>query len=630
MSGKLVHLVRIRKRLQQESIPYTINELASKDLSRIEKGHQSPTIKTLNRVLGFMGLPLRTFFSPWLTNPTTDKLAKRDTILHLLDKYTLSASGEIKLLLKELKDSGEFEQGINLQFILSCEAQLNELVGGTVANTISMAKRGLAATTYNEFDEHNFEKHILIFEESNLLYTLACAYKRMGNIEFAISILTRIYNGISKLPSDDHEKEKRLAKVLLTLSNFQIECGRYAEALDTCEIGNYVSLKRNKGKYTPDFLYNKAKCMIYMGKATQHLFQLAYFGYMLLWKREQAMCVLKTAEHLGIRFNTYNTETLEFVEIDPVLARGESIKCEEIGTLIAILSERTGIKSQKSMYQGVCTQGNYSQIIANKVTLNHYFAEVFMQRLGRDINNYYWSFLSKDDFQIRQLRDEVLSQLVANNYNKAEELLNKLKQKKDYKKNLGLQFIKNAEATIFASRYGDKHSELLRMLQEAIKISLPDFDERNISHYRLTYYEILIINKMAIHYCEAGDLKRGLRMFEDLRDSMNNYYEDETEKIRMYPTVLYNLSKYLGRTKRHKEALELVDEAEKLSVKHGRLRLLDRIMGNKGFNLFKLGNEKESIPYLALAYYGAIILDETSNQQATADFTKVHLGIEFD
>ena len=629
--GYLVKEIRERKILRQTLVASSNEPYTVANLSRVEKGIQKPQYDTVYKLINSMGLSPTTIFYPWLENQTISQINIRDRINYLLDIASPISCKEAMQLVAEIENEKGFNQSINLQFIISCKAQLNELMHGDVSHTIALVKEGISLT-YKEFDESTFDGSMLIFEESTLLYTLAHAYNRMGKREDAIKLLQCIWTGIEKLPEDDHEKEKKLAKVLLTLSDFLIQAGRYEEALNICQIGNITSIKRNKGKYTPPFLYNEAVCKFRLGLTEQCrlLLQLAYFGFILLRKLEKAKLVLKNAhQQFGIQFKTYGTENLTNIDFNPVFARGEPISCDKIGDLIEILRKKANM-TQAELSEGICRRDKLARMESGELEINTYNAESFMQRLGRDVNQYFHTFLTVDEFNNKQMRDEINSRLVNLDYNEAEELLQTLKTKKSYQKGANLQFVMLSEASIFKNKNGSANSEYFDRLVNAIKITKPKFDEKKVASYRLTYYEILLINGMAIHYCTSGKLSYGISLFERLRDSINESYVDEIEKIRTYPLVLYNMSKYLSAANRYEEALELVDEGELLGVKHGRLNLLHNFAANRCYCLRELDKIEESVPYLALAYYGSIIMGESNNQLKTAQYAKERFGIEFD
>jgi hypothetical protein len=169
----------------------------------------------------------------------------------------------------------------------------------------------------------------------------------------------------------------------------------------------------------------------------------------------------------------------------------------------------------------------------------------------------------------------------------------------------------------------------LNALLDALKLTRPDFSEHMIPSYRLGYYEIILINQLACFYAARGDLMRGTAIFNGLKTSINNSYADETEKMRMYGTVLYNYTKYLCRMQRHNEVMDIIKEGEELCIKHGRLNLLPGFAINKSVSCHKLGRDEKSAIYSAHAYYGSILMGEAYNADETFVYTKEHLGITF-
>jgi len=631
LPGYLIKETRKRRKWLQSMITTTEN-YEKANLSRIENALQNPNKKTLLKLMNTLGMPVNTFFSPYLENQPINIFEKRDEILYLLNTKSPEKYEEAKQLIRKMEQREGFESGINLQFILSCKAQLNELKQQDPADTLLFVNKGMAIT-YGGFDENTFEGDILKFEEANLLHMMAFAYHRIGKKAGAIKLLRLIQEGLMRLPEDALEKERKLAPILLTLVDFLIKDKCYLEAFNLCKLGNSISIKCSKGKYTPEFLFKMAICVHKLGNLAdcRKYLQQSYFGYALLNKKEQAKQVLDYAQKpLDTPFNTYSVENLFYEEQVFFMNHVEIKPCSGVGELIAALRHEAEL-SQQELCRGICSQANFNKIENGKIQANVYYLEAFMQRLGRDINKYFNTFPSVEDFYAKQIRDEINTCIANLNYKTASELLDELKLMKSYRrKGIGKQFILETEATIFGNCEGYDKPEYLNRLKNALEITIPNFDESKTDRYRLTYTEITIINQIAIHYCEAGDIPRGVKLFERLIENINNYYVDEIEKVRAYTNILYNYSKYLGLIKRYDEALRIIDEGEMLAMKHGQLTLLPSFAVNRACNLLDLGKKEESVPYFAIAFYGAIILDEKNNYLAVSAYVKERLGIDFD
>jgi len=572
--------------------------------------------------------PTEALFCPYLEEQPIDSYEKRDQIINLLNSDSERDWDMAEGLIMELERREGFDLGINRQFVLSVKAQLHELRLLDPAHSLLMVQTGLFIT-YPEFDERNFEGDIFFFEEPNLVHMMALSYYRAGMKTRAINLLRRIAEGFARLLEDAREGERKLAPVLLSLAEILVREEEYVEALGVCEIGADVSNKRNKGRYTPDFLYKMAVCARSLGDLARYrcLLQQVYFGYILLRKTEQAKRVLDAAD---VEFSTYGVENLVYREQTTGVSHGGMRACSSVGLLLAVLRQEAGL-SQTELCKGICGQSTLNRIESGRIQGNVYYLEAFMQRLGRDPNKYFNTFPSEDDFNAKQIRDEINAYVANLNYGAVSELLVELKKSKSFcGKKPGQQFILRIEAILFGSREGYGNPKYLEMLNEAIEVTKPGFDESSVDRQRLTYTETSVINQIAMHYCNAGDMTRGLRLFERLLESMDRYYVDEHEKMLLYTTILYNYSKHLGRRERYIEALEVVDKGEALSVKHNQLILLPNFAINRACDLLETGKKEESVPYFAMGYYGSVMLGEKNNCSAIAAYVKERLGIEFD
>ena len=630
-SSNFIKELRIRRNLLIKQI-----HRHATGISRIENGHQVPRNHTTKNLLSGLDICEHSVFALYLENLPMYAYDIRAQILFCLDNDWVDIA---ESLLKELEPLEDFDKHLNLQFWLLCQSRISYMKNESEDKIIHMVKQGLEIT-YPNFEEDQFRGALLISEEIELMYTLTCTYERKGDMPKALQLLRYMQKGLSALPQDSKHKEKYLPKILLTLSNFLIKSGQFEKALEGCKEGIYTSLMRTSGNELADLFYNKAYCLLKMGdtRLCEGLLYQAYFAYTLLHKKEKAEEVLKNAKIIfDVSINTYNTEKINYHLASKYfpLKRGESVKCKRIGEFIQILRTKANLP-QKDIYYGVCSQSNFSKIESGEILPNVYYLEVFMQRLGRDVDKYLHTFLGKEEFNNKQLRDEILVFLGHKKADLAEPLLNQLMSKPSYQKGINLQFIEVAKSSILYNKEGYSE-EYLTIVQNALKLSIPDFDERKIEWYHLSYYEISLINKMACALCDMGkntdenlDKKlRGVKIFERLKASIEESYEDETAYIGIYITVLYNYSKHLGLLKRYEEALEIVSLGELLCIKHSKFNYLGSFAINKACDLLELGRREESIPCFAQAYYGHIASNRHKDAKAIKEYVKKKLNIDF-
>lgn len=190
--------------------------------------------------------------------------------------------------------------------------------------------------------------------------------------------------------------------------------------------------------------------------------------------------------------------------------------------------------------------------------------------------------------------------------------------------------MKIAKSSFFLNKKGCI-LDYFEMINEALKITLPYFEEKKVMRYCLTHNEIILTNNMALYFCNTKEIDRGLSLFKRLCYSMNHSYVDETEKMRMYTKVLSNYSIYLSKAKHYRESLEITKEGERLAIKHKQLDLLCDFAFNRACALFNMKREhKETVPFFALCYYVSGILGKSNVQQTVANFASSQLGVRFE
>ena len=627
--NNMISELRDRKRLRQIELWHS-TELSSVTLSRFNNKHQSPYDETFKTLMEFMKLPTKTLLYPCLEDVTADIMLVRDEILHMLEFAAddLVAFRKAKELLAPLAGTDSFRKGINRQFILSCQAQINLIENKDTAGIIDLTKEGLRLT-YPEFDPSTFNGDMLLFEEPNLIHTQALAYARYGDRDKGVDLLQRITTGLARLPKDDRDKERLLAPILLSLTRLLTEAGEYTQALETCETGSKISIRRNKGKHTPDFVYAKAQALAHLGHRHEiaDLLPPAYLGFIALRKKHRAQEVLAFAKNMGMRFETYGAEHLPSQMPEAVFERGKSVTYKSIGELIHKLRTEANM-SQSDLCKGICDKATLSRIERGEIQGSVYHLEGFMQRLGRSIDCYFTTFLSNRDFEEKQLRDEVRTLNANKRFEEADVLLVELEKKKAYEKGINLQFVKLTKAEIYQSRngYNTTHME---MLMNAWRVTQEDKDIHDIATTRLTNYEIIILNNMAINLCVNNNKDAGLKLFENLRNNINHFYVDWVEKARTYLLVAYNYTKFLGPSGQHYRVLDITTEGLESCALYGDLRRVPGLAVNKACALTETGQTEKSAPYFVMAHYLFGLFGRPKDQKFARQQAKKHFGVTY-
>ena len=629
-SAAWVRELRTRKEWSMEKLKMELRDDFHLNISRIEQGLQQPKITTLQSIGETLSVTIDDFICPILENQPANVYTLRYQLSQALQ------TGDVELaqnLYDEITRLPGFNTPINRQYLLSQKAQLRYLKEEPFKSLITVIHEGITQTLH-KYELTNLSNALLVYEEPILFHLMAKAYLREGDCANALLILKGMRDSFNKLPIDDIERDETLAPILLTLSVTLIREGEYTQAIGVCDEGLEISATRNHGAYTPAFLHNKAICLRCLGddESARKTYRLAFFGYEMLHKRNKAQEVLDETHKHNLTFETYGVEKLEYVPITGYAYKcSEMIPCKNIPELIKNTRIHLGL-TQEDVFQGICSKSTYSKIENNRTEPNHYLLEAIFQRLGLDINLYCRFYLGTKNFEIYRQRERMHQLLIKKRYAEAEEMLVELEKHDEYKEGCNLQFLLTAKATFYLNRNGFT-PEYLRMLFDALAVTWPDYNEEEINTKRLTHYETTIINQIAGYYYSNGIYINAEKICIRLIDKFNTQSIDETEKMKLYATVIYNYSSCLNEMKQYDESMKLIRNGIKFDRERGRFLSLSQLIYLWAFNLFDADRQKESVPFFAIAYYGSYILDEygkSSYVSIISDHVEEHFNIKFE
>jgi len=596
----------MRQRIGMERVVITdIIGLDESSLRRIEREDQHPSINTLKKLFEVIDLPIEGFIYPLLDELPMGALLLCDRFTQALDMNDLELADTIFTKLEEFP---KFETGVLTQFKLSSKARLWELKGYSMEDIIPLVEEGMTET-FGTFTDKSIADTVLILEEPELMHTKARLLAKSGKLEDAILILENMITNLSKIPSADKDKERQYVPVILTLIKCLMQKKEFDRVMELCVIAEDFSAARKYGYFNPDLQVLKAEALKGMNKVNEckRYLQNAYFGFVLLGETKKANETLVIAKNeYNICFPLYGVDKLTFSNYCRVpYNRGETVECFSFGTMIRTLRERMGL-SLRQLCRGICSQPTLLRI-ENEDTLESFFTiEAIMQRLGRDINLYKNFFLSRDDFILVQLRDRIYILIAECKFSIAAKLIDELEKiKRVTKSKVIKQFIKMIRAILFANNHDEPQPEFPIMLTEALHITCPQYNEKDIEKYHLTFNEIAIISQIAGYYGDTNNLDRSVQIYNRLCKNINANYSDEVEKARTYSSVLFNYSSTIGRAQHYAEAIEVITEGENFERNRGRLIELPSFLFNRAYILLLMSKKEECIPYFALSYYGA-------------------------
>ena len=636
LPGALIREIRKRKGLRQSYIQSLSNNDSDSQvtLSRIENLRQDPMQNTLIDLLSKVELPYEQFFCPHMEDQPADAFVLRHQISYLLEKAEGDeiVQKQAQKLITELKSKLSFDSLINKQLWINLQTKLDTITGSADEDTLQLILEGIDIT-YPEFNENDFNGEALIFYEGDLMLSLVRFYENTGELDRSMAILLRMLEGYKKQPLSEMHKEILLGEIHNILVRLHIKKGNYDIALEVSEDAISISKKQTGNSQLPYSIYLRALAVFYAKGRKEEalaLMRQAYFAFSLLKASGKQKHVIKRIRELfQADFETYNTEDLKFDLPNDFFnfASGSVLAVDNIGKLLRQFRLAAGAK-QSDVYKGICSRSFYSRIESGERSVIGFFIlEALMQRLGRDISLYVEYFSSMDEWEESRLRMQYLRELYIGNKDDAQKTLGNLMALTDVSKGLGKQFILFSRA--IANGANGDYDDYLDLLHEALEMTVPDFDEKKISEQRLTFNECNIINAIANFYAENGQVERGIAIYMQVRESMNEFYVDDSVKVRYYLTLLSNLTLEHYNTHQYEKALEFANESESICERHSVLFLINGIAHLKALCLQALGRKEEAIAYAAMAFFSGNLTANESDLNSIEEFAKEEFGISF-
>jgi len=282
-----------------------------------------------------------------------------------------------------------------------------------------------------------------------------------------------------------------------------------------------------------------------------------------------------------------------------------------IGTLIKKLRIQQGI-TQEDLAYPVIEQSTLSRIENGQTTPNKGTTEMLLERLGYNPGNIDIAIDKKTE-DIQKTMDELYGLIKTESIyddqeektKKAEAIIKTLEEDSEFmSERVNRQYILLNKAMCALHRKEDSEC-IHRMLMEAMKISIPEYNENDIDKYYLSKQDVRIINLTAMVYRDNGHLDDGINVLNLLKKNFEETNIDKESRGEYYASVVYALATLLTYANRFDEALKMCDRAAEICKETGVFRLLPLVTAYKVHCLHFMGNKEECSELLKQSYYAS-------------------------
>lgn len=626
-AGKIIREARLKAGLTQEQMSEDICSVLT--LSRIENNSAGVSPSLFQALMSRAGAP-RNIFPVFPNRKDFDCFYTLKRARLYLESWQLQEAYDELLKVKNADFSNNkfhYQEWLYLQGCLqsrsgSCEHQL---IYEIFISALSVTKPTIDFSDLNNKLFSDIEIELLIEISNELLY--------LSKHDLAYIICSQLESYINNAELSFIERDRLLSRNAIARTKYLLYTHDYNKALETINEYRHLMVVNSENASLLELNFWTAMSYYYCGniEKAHQMFNDTFYSAHAIESCYATTCLKFVSENTSIVIDDYikslpsiDCKTFKYEKITDSLSLSDgtydlfSPDVLTLGRLIYVLRKEQNI-SQAVLCQGLCSKSKLSKIENDQLQPDIFLSEALLQRLG--VSERVFSFWGNSNYKILyELKSKILNSKLTS-LKEQFALLKQFKELLSENNNILLQFY-------YALSYDFLDESELRIatLQNALNLTLPDFDILNINNYRLSLIELGIIGNIAYEYREISPSKSNL-YFSKLLEYMNLSSVNIMFQSLVYPIFIYKYAHSLYHQKYYLQLSNLYT----FSV----ARILKIHLDSLGFfTLFFVQALGECNDYKKAFYYGKCaasierMLELHSNALSIASTLKSDFDIE--
>mgnify|MGYP004454274751 FL=1 len=626
-AGKIIREARLKAGLTQEQMSDDICSVLT--LSRIENNSAGVSPSLFQALMSRAGAP-RNIFPVFPNRKDFDCFYTLKRARLYLESWQLQEAYDELLKVKNADFSNNkfhYQEWLYLQGWLqsrsgSCEHQL---IYEIFISALNITKPNIDFSDLSNELFSDIELELLIEISNELLY--------LSQSDLSYIICSQLESYINNAELSFIERDRLLSRNAIARTKYLLYTHDYNKALETINEYRHLMVVNSENTSLLELNFWTAMSYYYCGniEKAHQMFNDTFYSARAIESCYATTCLKFVSENTSIVIDDYikslppiDCKTFKYEKITDSLSLSDgtydlfSPDVLTLGRLIYILRKEQNI-SQAVLCQGLCSKSKLSKIENDQLQPDIFLSEALLQRLG--VSERVFSFWGNSNYKILyELKSKILNSKLTS-LKEQFALLKQFKELLSENNNILLQFY-------YALSYDflDESERRIATLQNALNLTLPDFDILNINNYRLSLIELGIIGNIAYEYREISPSKSNL-YFSKLLEYRNLSSVNIMFQSLVYPIFIYKYAHSLYHQKYYLQLSNLYT----FSV----ARILKIHLDSLGFfTLFFVQALGECNDYKKAFYYGKCaasierILELHSNALSIASTLKSDFDIE--
>ena len=227
------------------------------------------------------------------------------------------------------------------------------------------------------------------------------------------------------------------------------------------------------------------------------------------------------------------------------------------GEIIRNLRKNMGVSQEELADKLFISQRQLSRIETGEAELGLMDFIMAFSMLGHPTDDFWIVHLSYEDFLGYTQYQRVRKLLFCGSFEGIRRLNPPLSENSLLKRSFMAQFARYVDIVISDMPAKDK----IDGLHSALKLTIKNFTGENMSQYRLTYNEALILNELALQHSKQGDTAKAISLLQGIAGGIENSRMTNDEKKLVLPKPLVDLYRLLANEGQYQQTLQVCEAA---------------------------------------------------------------------
>lgn len=538
-AGKIIRETRLKAGLTQEQMSEDICSVLT--LSRIENNSAGVSPSLFQALMSRAGAP-RNIFPVFPNRKDFDCFYTLKRARLYLESWQLQEAYDELLKVKNADFSNNkfhYQEWLYLQGCLqsrsgSCEHQL---IYEIFISALIITKPNIDFSDLSNELFSDIELELLIEISNELLY--------LSQSDLSYIICSQLESYINNAELSFIERDRLLSRNAIARTKYLLYTHDYNKALETINEYRHLMVVNSENASLLELNFWTAMSYYYCGniEKAHQMFNDTFYSAHAIESCYATICLKFVSENTSIVIDDYikslpsiDCKTFKYEKITDSLSLSDgtydlfSPDVLTLGRLIYVLRKEQNI-SQAVLCKGLCSKSKLSKIENDQLQPDIFLSEALLQRLG--VSERVFSFWGNSNYKILyELKSKILNSKLTS-LKEQFALLKQFKELLSENNNILLQFY-------YALSYDflDESERRIATLQNALNLTLPDFDILNINNYRLSLIELGIIGNIAYEYREISPSKSNL-YFSKLLEYRNLSSVNIMFQSLVYPIFIY-------------------------------------------------------------------------------------------